>query len=103
VVEEARGPAVEGERRRRHLPELHPERGRVGGQELAEGGVEDGEDLLAAVLVAELRDRHRWVPPGAGSGDGRAVACLTCEGARECPAPRPEGTRGRAPGVSAGA
>jgi hypothetical protein len=66
VVEEARRAAVEGEGGGRHLAELHAERRRVGGQKLAEGGVEDGEDLLAAVLLVELRDRHRWVPPGAG-------------------------------------
>ena len=49
-VEERGGAAVEGEGGGRHLPELHPERGRVGGEELAERGVEDGEDLLAALL-----------------------------------------------------
>jgi hypothetical protein len=64
VVEEARRTPVEREGRGRHLPELHAERGRVGGQELAEGGVEDGEDLLTALLVVELGERHRGVPPG---------------------------------------
>lgn len=59
-VEQAGRAPVEGERRGRHLAELDPESGRIGGQELAEGGLENGEYVLAALLSAGLRDRHRW-------------------------------------------
>jgi hypothetical protein len=43
-------PGVHREGRGRHLPEVHAERGGAGGQELVEGGVEDGKNLLAGVL-----------------------------------------------------
>jgi hypothetical protein len=78
VVEEARRTPVERERRGRHLPELHAERGRIGGQELAEGGVEDSKDLLAAVVVAELRNRHDLrVRDDAGARLGGPTAAAT--------------------------
>jgi len=58
-VEQARGAPVEGEGGSGHLPELHAEGRGVGGEELAEGGVEDGEDVLTALGCGGLRDRHR--------------------------------------------
>lgn len=64
VVEQARRAPVEGERRARHLAELDPEGRRVRGQELAESGVENLENLLPALRCAGLRFRHFWVPPG---------------------------------------
>lgn len=65
-VEQARRAPVEGEGGGGHLPEFHAEGRGVGGEQLSEGGVEDGEDLLAAlrgVLCRGVLGRHRWVPP----------------------------------------
>ena len=63
-VEQAGGPAVEGERVGRHLAELGAERVGVGGHELGEGVDEHVDDLLGAVTVGD---------PCEGFGHGATV------------------------------
>ncbi len=65
-VEEAGRAPVEGEGGGGHLPELDPEGGGVGRQQLTERGVEDGEDLLAALCGPVVLERHRGVLLGWG-------------------------------------
>jgi hypothetical protein len=56
-VEQARGAAVEGERRGRHLPELAPERDRVGLHELVERADQHVDDLRLARVSTPLGDQ----------------------------------------------
>ncbi len=86
VVEQAGGAPVEGEGGGGHLPELDPEGRRVGRQKFTEGGLENGEYLLAAPRGPVLLGRHRWVLLGCRA-PGTAVPPAPTRGAApECPA-----------------